>query len=323
MPSQRRLKVFGLLAALIVLTILYVSNSGHSTRTSEFYSRTVAAIDTKARAAQEALDLETHKKIHVAAQAEAAQKAKDRDPDLPVPGVKGKEQKPFAVDADEASKQAKKVAANVADGVKDAVHGVTSSEGADKSVAGRKMMKGMKDDGVAKVGNSGAKDPASGKKEGEDTEESDAEHDIEMELNSILKKSPSEYLRNSYSQRRGNANSRAVIIFSKSYCPHSQRAKHILLDMYTIVPAPYVEELDQHPLGSELQAALEKSTGRRTVPNVLINGKSIGGGDDIANFDAEDKLIETIKSLGGKRIMEVNRVKPQDTNGKAALKFRS
>lgn len=193
MPSQRRLKIFGLLAAIIVLTLFYVSNSGQSTRTSEFYSRTVAAIDQKTRAAQEALDLENHKKVHAAAEAEAAQKAVNRDPDTPLPGTKGKEQKPFAVDVEDASKKAQSVAASVVDGAKDAVHGVTGPESADKSVAGRKMMKGLKDDGVAKIGNSGAKDPASGKKEGEETEESDADHDTEVELNTILKKSPSEF----------------------------------------------------------------------------------------------------------------------------------
>lgn len=75
------------------------------------------------------------------------------------------------------------------------------------------------------------------------------------------------------------------------------------------MPPPHVEELDHHPLGMQLQNALEKTTGRRTVPNVLINGKSIGGGDDIGRFDSEDKLVEMIKSLGGKRIMEASRVK--------------
>lgn len=204
MPSQRRLKVFGLLAALILLTVFYVSNNGHSTRTSEFYSRTVAALDAKTRAAQEALDLENHKKIQVAAEAEAVQKAKDRDPDSPIPAVREKEQKPFAVDVEEASKKAASVAASVADGVKDAVHGVTGPEGAEKSVAGRKMMKGMKDDGVAKVGNSGAKDPASGKKEGEDTDEDEAAHDVEVELNAILKKSPSEYTSRGFVHRCGD-----------------------------------------------------------------------------------------------------------------------
>lgn len=193
MPSQRRLKVFGLLAVIILLTIVYVSNSGHSTRTSEFYSRTVAALDAKSRAAQEALDLENHKKIQAAAEVEAAQKASNRDPDTPAAGTREKEQKPFAVDVEDAAKKAQDVAANVADGVKDAVHGVTGPE-ADKSVAGRKMMKNLKDDGVAKVGNSGAKDPASNKKEGDETKESDEDHETEVELNAILKKSPSMFV---------------------------------------------------------------------------------------------------------------------------------
>ena len=63
-------------------------------------------------------------------------------------------------------------------------------------------------------------------------------------------------------------------------------------------------ELDQHPLGSGLQAHLAKSTGRRTVPNVLINGKSIGGGDEVEALDTSGALIEKVKSMGGKRIME-------------------
>jgi len=61
-----------------------------------------------------------------------------------------------------------------------------------------------------------------------------------------------------------------------------------------------------------------KTTGRRTVPNVLINGKSIGGGDDIASLHEDDKLVAQIKELGGKRIMEVTKAPP-----KAAVNFRS
>ena len=95
-----------------------------------------------------------------------------------------------------------------------------------------------------------------------------------------------------------------VIIFSKSLCPYSAKAKHILLERYTIVPAPHVVELDQHPLGSGLQAALAKSTGRRTVPNVLINGKSIGGGDDVEALDVGGSLIDKVRTMAGRRIME-------------------
>jgi hypothetical protein len=61
-------------------------------------------------------------------------------------------------------------------------------------------------------------------------------------------------------------------------------------------------ELDQHPLGTQLQAALAVMTSRRTVPNILINGVSIGGGDDVAEMDNSDELIEKIKDLGQKKI---------------------
>lgn len=78
-----------------------------------------------------------------------------------------------------------------------------------------------------------------------------------------------------------------------------------MLEKYSIIPAPYVVELDQHDMGARLQAALERSTGRRTVPNVLINGKSIGGGDDVEALDTSGTLVEKVRSMGGKRIMEV------------------
>jgi len=46
-------------------------------------------------------------------------------------------------------------------------------------------------------------------------------------------------------------------------------------------------------------------TGRKTVPNVLITGRSIGGGDDVAELDRTMKLIDKIKSLGGKQIQKI------------------
>ena len=96
-----------------------------------------------------------------------------------------------------------------------------------------------------------------------------------------------------------------VIIFSKSYCPHSKRAKNILLEKYIINPAPFVVELDKHELGPQLQARLAELTGRRTVPNVLINAVSIGGGDDVAELDVKQTLISKVKELGGKKMVDV------------------
>ncbi|KLJ12740.1 hypothetical protein EMPG_09476 [Blastomyces silverae] len=110
--------------------------------------------------------------------------------------------------------------------------------------------------------------------------------EVEAELNAILKRSP-------------------VIIFSKSYCPYSHKAKSILQSKYTIVPAPFVVELDLHPLGPQLQEVLGRNTGRKTVPNVLVNGMTIGGGDDIEDLDVTGQLAAKIKTLGGKRVMEM------------------
>lgn len=107
------------------------------------------------------------------------------------------------------------------------------------------------------------------------------------------------------------ANVSAVIIFSKTYCPHSKKAKHILLDKYNIVPAPYVVELDEHPLGLKLQETLADRTGRRTVPNVLILGRSIGGGDQMQELDETDKLLDTVKSMGGSRVVTAERRRTQ------------
>lgn len=96
-----------------------------------------------------------------------------------------------------------------------------------------------------------------------------------------------------------------MIIFSKSYCPHSKKAKHILLEKYNIVPRPYVVELDLNPMGEKLQAFLHKSTGRRTVPNVLLMGKSIGGGDEMQELDETDALVTKVREMGGSRVTEV------------------
>jgi glutaredoxin len=99
-----------------------------------------------------------------------------------------------------------------------------------------------------------------------------------------------------------------VVIVSKTYCPFSKRAKQILLEKYHIVPAPYVLEVDEHAHGDLIQDYLLDSTGRRTVPNILISGTSIGGSDEVAALDESDALIDTIQKKGGQTIEKVTKV---------------
>ncbi|KAK8212066.1 thioredoxin-like protein [Phyllosticta capitalensis] len=143
-----------------------------------------------------------------------------------------------------------------------------------------------------------ANNPKSSSDVSSSIEQTDEDKEAEEEMNAILKKSP-------------------IIIFSKSYCKFSAKAKRILLEEYSIKPAPYVVELDIHPLGSAIQTALAKSTGRRTVPNVLINGRSIGGGDDVEALHLKGKLEETVRTMGGKRIVEAKATadKPVEKEG--------
>lgn len=114
-----------------------------------------------------------------------------------------------------------------------------------------------------------------------------------------------------------------MVIFSKSYCPHSKRAKHLLLEVYKIVPKPIVVELDeltspvedhkheeeQHhskTVGAELQALLGEMTGRRTVPNIVVGGiHSIGGNDNIWLMHESGTLQEEIMKYSGKKITSI------------------
>ncbi|KAI1386753.1 glutaredoxin [Hypoxylon trugodes] len=137
--------------------------------------------------------------------------------------------------------------------------------------------------GSSAGGQKKGKPKADAKEAESDVQESEEDHEIDVLLDSIFKKS-------------------SVVIFSKSYCPFSKRAKGILLEKYSIDPAPYVVELDEHPKGKQLQARLGAMTGRKTVPNIMINGKSVGGSDEIAELDSRKTLIDKFKSLGGKRL---------------------
>lgn len=275
MPSTRQFRSIGLVTVLALCIIYYVYNGASNTYESDFYKRTKAVIERK-KTSLERDQLFADEKDRLS-RVERLRKEHDA-----------------------AVEKEAKVTTSQSEAA------VTEVVGGEKRIKGQKPLKEKdsgkvvqgapgkdSDDGVAKIGN--VRKPStenSEVKEGEDeaaaAKKKKDEAEVEAELNDILRKGP-------------------IIVFSKSYCPYSKKAKHILLDLYSITPAPYVVELDTHPLGPGLQNHLHKSTGRRTVPNVLINGRSIGGGDDIAGLHESGKLIDTITSMGGKRIMSATK----------------
>uniref|UniRef100_A0A6N2N3J4 Glutaredoxin domain-containing protein n=1 Tax=Salix viminalis TaxID=40686 RepID=A0A6N2N3J4_SALVM len=81
--------------------------------------------------------------------------------------------------------------------------------------------------------------------------------------------------------------SHKIVIFSKSYCPYCKKAKGVFKELNQ---TPHVVELDQRKLkkmvgpvfaedGQNIQDAMSEIVGRRTVPQVFIDGKHIGGSD--------------------------------------------
>lgn len=82
-----------------------------------------------------------------------------------------------------------------------------------------------------------------------------------------------------------------VFIASKTYCPYCTSAKKLILEVY---PEAYILELDNIEDGDDVQNALTEITGQRTVPNIFINGKHIGGNSDVQALGKE-KLKALLK----------------------------
>lgn len=69
-----------------------------------------------------------------------------------------------------------------------------------------------------------------------------------------------------------------VVIFSKSRCPFCMQTKRLFNGME--IEAEVIE-LDEIPDGYAIQKELLSITGQRTVPNVFVDGKHMGGNDDV------------------------------------------
>lgn len=76
-----------------------------------------------------------------------------------------------------------------------------------------------------------------------------------------------------------------VEVYSTNYCPYCVRAKQ-LLDAKDV---DYTE-IDVTGNDEARMALVEKSGGRKTVPQIFINGQSIGGYDDLRALEESGKL---------------------------------
>lgn len=74
-----------------------------------------------------------------------------------------------------------------------------------------------------------------------------------------------------------------VVIYTKEYCPYCEAAL-ALLDRKGV-------KYEQIKVTSAaMQDAMAKKAGRRTVPQIFVAGKPVGGSDDLHALDASGKL---------------------------------
>ncbi len=74
-----------------------------------------------------------------------------------------------------------------------------------------------------------------------------------------------------------------IEIYTTTTCPYCVKAKK-LLDKKGLT----YEEIDVTGQSEAREKLVERAEGRRTVPQIFINGKSIGGCDDLYALEEKD-----------------------------------
>ena len=83
----------------------------------------------------------------------------------------------------------------------------------------------------------------------------------------------------------GKKQTKTVTVYSKDYCPYCLRAKQ-LLNHKGVEFTEYQVDRDQE----KYREMLARSNGGRTVPQIFIGDKHVGGSDDLYALHRQDKL---------------------------------
>jgi len=78
-----------------------------------------------------------------------------------------------------------------------------------------------------------------------------------------------------------------ITIYTKDYCPYCVKAKNLLKRKGVESSITEIDITHNEKLQQEMVA---KSGGRKTVPQIFIGDKHIGGCDDLYALDAAGKL---------------------------------
>ena len=84
-----------------------------------------------------------------------------------------------------------------------------------------------------------------------------------------------------------------VEVYTTSYCPYCIRAKSLLSRKGVAF-----EEIDVSGDPALREKMIELSGGRRTVPEIFINGRIIGGYDELRALEAAGRLDPLLREPG-------------------------
>jgi glutaredoxin 3 len=76
-----------------------------------------------------------------------------------------------------------------------------------------------------------------------------------------------------------------VEVYTTMWCPFCHRAKHLLSGKGVTFT-----EIDIGMSSTKKKEMMERADGRRTVPQIFIDGVGIGGSDELAALEAGGKL---------------------------------
>ncbi len=80
-------------------------------------------------------------------------------------------------------------------------------------------------------------------------------------------------------------NAPPVVMYTKTWCPYCVMAKRLL-----VAKGVEVEEINVERDADALETMLERSGGRRTVPQIFIGAEHVGGYDDLAALERAGRL---------------------------------
>jgi len=89
------------------------------------------------------------------------------------------------------------------------------------------------------------------------------------------------------------ANRPEVVIYTTTYCGYCLRAKMLMEEKQVAF-----EEINLDPPPEKYGEMLSRAEGRRTVPQIFVNGHGIGGCDEMYDLERKGQLDELLATIG-------------------------